>query len=146
MRPYMSPDVPAATRQLWALLLSCLWFTNSQAVEVINADAQYRITHWKTEDGLPQNHIQCILQTRDGYLWFGTYFGLVRFDGVKFTIFDTFNTPEMVNHVCSVLAEDGDGNLWIATQDGLLCRKGGQFTRYNQADGLPDRLVTHLCA
>ncbi len=147
IKPYMSPMAePAATRQLWVVILSCLWFTNSQAIEVINADTQYRVTHWKTEDGLPQNRIQSILQTGDGYLWFGTHFGIARFDGVRFTIFDSSNTPEMVNHSCSALAEDRDGNLWIATQEGLLRRKDGQFTRYTKTDGLPDSSISQLCA
>ncbi len=42
---------------------------------------------WQTEEGLPQNAIQAITQTRDGYLWVGTPVGLVRFDGVRFTVF-----------------------------------------------------------
>ena len=42
---------------------------------------------WQVEDGLPQNKVTAVVQTRDGYLWVGTYNGLARFDGVRFTVF-----------------------------------------------------------
>ena len=42
--------------------------------------------------GLPQNTVSALLQTRDGYLWFTTLDGLVRYDGVRFTVFDKSNT------------------------------------------------------
>jgi ligand-binding sensor domain-containing protein len=45
------------------------------------AQPQYRFFSWTTENGLPQNSIQALLQTRDGYLWMSTLDGLVRFDG-----------------------------------------------------------------
>lgn len=48
---------------------------------------------WGTDDGLPQNHATAIAQTRDGYLWLGSYNGVARFDGVRFTVFDSINTP-----------------------------------------------------
>src|SRR5882762_2251465 len=54
--------------------------------------AQYTIDTSNTDSGLPQNTVRTILQTRDGYLWFGTQDGLVRFDGVKFVTFNTANT------------------------------------------------------
>ena len=46
-----------------------------------NAGAQYRFDVWTTDDGLPQNSVNDILQTRDSYIWLATYGGLVRFDG-----------------------------------------------------------------
>src|SRR5271165_587698 len=52
----------------------------------------YLIRSWQTEEGLPQNSVTALVQTRDGYLWLGTYGGLVRFDGVRFTVFDSDNT------------------------------------------------------
>ena len=44
---------------------------------------------WRTESGLPQNTIHAILQTHDGYLWLATEDGVVRFDGLKFAVFDS---------------------------------------------------------
>jgi len=47
-------------------------------------NAQYRFETWTTDNGLPQNGGRSIGQTSDGYLWFTTFYGLVRFDGVNF--------------------------------------------------------------
>ena len=49
---------------------------------------QYSHRVWQTEDGLPHNSVNAVLQTKNGYLWLGTYEGLVRFDGVRFTVFN----------------------------------------------------------
>ncbi|NOT60632.1 MAG: hypothetical protein HOP19_10465, partial [Acidobacteria bacterium] len=48
----------------------------------------YRIDSWTINNGLPQNGVHSLWQTRDGYLWMTTVAGLVRFDGVRFTVFD----------------------------------------------------------
>ena len=48
----------------------------------------YVQTVWEASAGLPQNTVQTLLQTRDGYLWLGTEEGLVRFDGEKFDVFN----------------------------------------------------------
>ena len=53
-----------------------------------DAPAQHQFDSWTTENGLPQNSINDILQTRDGYLWLATNGGLVRFDGARFVVFD----------------------------------------------------------
>ena len=106
----------------------------------------YRVTRWTTDQGLPQNRISCLKQTRDGYLWLGTWFGLARFDGVRFTVFDKFNTPELVNDAINAVAEDTDGTLWIATADGLVSYRDHHFHRFTTADGLPDQKVWRLAA
>ena len=65
------------------------------AIIVTRVDAvssPYNVNHWTVDDGLPQNAVHSILQTRDGYLWFTTLDGLVRFDGVSFTVFSRSNT------------------------------------------------------
>ena len=59
------------------------------------ARAQYQFDRWTTDNGLPDNSISSVLQTRDGYLWLTTFDGLVRFDGVRFTIFNAANTPAL---------------------------------------------------
>jgi ligand-binding sensor domain-containing protein/signal transduction histidine kinase len=72
---------------------------------------------WSTEQGLPQNTVNSIKQTRDGYLWLGTQEGLARFDGVRFTIFGLADgLPSVEVHA---IYEDSAGILWIGTSGGL---------------------------
>src|SRR5580765_2704254 len=61
---------------------------------------------WTTDQGLPQNTIQDIAQTADGYLWLATADGLVRFDGVHFTVFNSGNTPGLKSNRFTRLLED----------------------------------------
>ncbi|HEY0199715.1 MAG TPA: two-component regulator propeller domain-containing protein [Rhodanobacter sp.] len=89
-----------------------------KALDPEKAITQYVHSTWLIEDGLPQNGITKILETRDGYLWVGTQAGLARFDGVSFTTFDHTNTPLLNRDFISDLVEDGQGTLWIATRNG----------------------------
>ncbi|MBI1841303.1 MAG: hypothetical protein HYR88_10710 [Verrucomicrobia bacterium] len=83
---------------------------------------------WQTEHGLPQNHCTAVVQTRDGYLWLGTYNGLVRFDGARFTVMNTANTPGLHSSRITCLAEDQQGVLWIGHDGGELSRMAdGRF-------------------
>ncbi len=92
--------------------------------------SQYVHDSWQFEDGLPQNSAQCIVQTRDGYLWIGTEEGLARFDGVRFKTFNRFNTKEIQQNWINGLEEDKNGNLWVGTDgSGLLRYKAGKFER-----------------
>ncbi len=92
---------------------------------------QYGHDVWLTRDGLPQNSVKAIVQTRDGYLWLGTWGGLARFDGVRFTIFNRSNTPALRDSRITALAEGDDGSLWIGTAAGGLIRlKDGAFEPY----------------
>src|SRR5262249_31316654 len=85
-------------------LLLLLFATRSMALDPSRAITQYGHDVWQTEQGLPQNSVNAIVQSRDGYLWMGTQEGLVRFDGVKFTVFNRRNTPELrSNHVWCLL-------------------------------------------
>jgi signal transduction histidine kinase/ligand-binding sensor domain-containing protein/CheY-like chemotaxis protein len=109
------------------------------------AIAEYGHDVWQTENGLPQNSVLAIVQTRDGYLWLGTEEGLVRFDGVRFTVFDKRNTPAMRSNTISALVEDRSGSLWIGTNGGGLIRlKGGHFTTFTTQDGLASNAVLSL--
>ena len=59
---------------------------------------EYSFDAWTTANGLPQNTVTGLVQTPDGYLWLSTFDGLARFDGVRFTIFDSANTKGIVNN------------------------------------------------
>ena len=83
---------------------------------------------WQTEQGLPENSVAAIVQSRNGYLWLGTYSGLVRFDGIRFALFDNSNTPQLKSSRITSLYEDSEGSLWIGHETGELTRlKDGMF-------------------
>jgi signal transduction histidine kinase/ligand-binding sensor domain-containing protein len=83
---------------------------------------------WQTDEGLPQKHITSIVQTRDGYLWLGTYNGLARFDGKRFVVFNTANTPGLTSSRVTSLCEDTNGVLWVGHDAGELTRlRDGRF-------------------
>jgi ligand-binding sensor domain-containing protein len=106
----------------------------------MRAHAGGRFDTWTTEDGLPQNSINAILQTSDGYIWLATYGGLVRYDGVQFTTFTKGNTKGLNSNRILCLMEAGDGALWIGTEDGgISAFRNGAFTAYTTADGLPEK-------
>jgi signal transduction histidine kinase/ligand-binding sensor domain-containing protein len=103
----------------------------------ISVSAQYRFSSWTVDNGLPQNTIYDIQQTRDGYLWLTTLDGLVRFDGVRFTVFTKGNTPGISSNRFLRLYEDVDGDLWAGTEDGGLIRYHQDgFTSYGKEQGL----------
>ncbi len=82
----------------------------------------YSIRTWQTEEGLPQNTVIAITQTRDGYIWIGTFGGLARFDGERFQNFQPNNTPSLSDGRISALFEDRDGVLWIGHDSGKITR------------------------
>lgn len=78
------------------------------------ANCDIAVDSWTTENGLPQNIVSGICQTPDGYLWLATLDGLVRFDGVRFTIHDRSNTPGIKGNRFNSLFCTADGGLWAA--------------------------------
>lgn len=106
---------------------------------------QYGHDVWQIEEGLPHNTVKAITQTRDGYLWLGTLEGLVRFDGVRFTVFDNGNTPPLRDSSISALFEDRSGTLWIGTDSGGLVRhRDGRFAAYGSKKGDATTPVTAI--
>ena len=98
---------------------------------------------WRSDDGLPNNAVTSLLQTRDGYLWIGTSNGLARFDGVRFVTYRTLDTPELRSNHILTLYEDRHRALWIGTDDGLIRFEHGQFSALTTRDGLSSEAV--LC-
>src|SRR5262245_11164679 len=97
--------------------------------------SQYVHTSWKVREGFARGAIHAIVQTADGYLWLGTEFGLLRFDGVRNV---PWSPPEgqglPSTDIISLLATR-DGSLWIGTSKGLARWKDGRLTAYAQLAG-----------
>ena len=98
--------------------------------------AFYRET-WTTRQGLPHNQVNAIAQSPDGYLWLGTWEGLVRYNGLEFHVFDRANTPELKdNGIRSVRASE-DGAVVIGTsRGGVTVKRGDRWRTWMEKDGL----------
>lgn len=103
-----------------------------------------RINRWTTEDGLPQNGITCLRQTRDGLLWIGTRQGLVRFDGVQFDDFEDAVERHLSGEAIRHLVEDPTGRLWVGTKHRLWVVTSSGFQALTRQDSTPDEEITCL--
>jgi signal transduction histidine kinase/CheY-like chemotaxis protein/ligand-binding sensor domain-containing protein len=130
---------------LFPLTFSSSWSTAAQALDPTKALTQYVREVWQQEEGLPENDVTAVVQTRDGYLWLGTEEGLVRFDGIQFTVFDKSNAPELTSVYIRALCEGHDGSLWIGTDGGGAYRlKDGKLNAGPTQDGLSHDVVRAL--
>lgn len=103
--------------------------------------AQYRFDSWTTENGLPQNGVRAVTQGADGYLWFTTFDGLVRFDGVKFDVYNKANSKGIISNRFWIVRAMPDSSLWAATETGdLTVYRNGVFTSYS-SDQVPEKQI-----
>src|SRR5262249_55663615 len=117
-------------RCLLVALLPCAFALNP-ALDV----SQYAHTAWRVRDGFFKGSIYAIAQTRDGYLWLGTEFGLLRFDGVRTVDWQAPPGQQLPSGRISRLLAARDGTLWIGTFEGLASWKDGKFTPYPELAG-----------
>ena len=98
-------------------------------------DPDYLIRWWGIDHGLPENSATAMVQTPDGYLWFGTFNGLVRFDGIRFEVVDLSRLVE--RHLTGIvnLHLDGLGWLWVSTLGGLVVRNPSGWRSIGEEDG-----------
>ncbi len=122
----------SAVRRLWWFArlgsICFFWFVHLISTAFAAPMPNYIARMWTTDDGLPGSRVTDVIQSRDGYLWLGTRSGLARFDGVRFTVFDNSNTPEMRSPHVTCLFEDSGGTIWIGHDTGeLTCYRDGRF-------------------
>jgi ligand-binding sensor domain-containing protein/signal transduction histidine kinase len=97
---------------------------------------------WDSQDGLSDQTIQDFAQAADGSLWIATKIGLLRFDGVRFSMFDRGPAAAALERGVNCLLVSRDGNLWIGTEGGGLVRfRNGAFQRYSTAGGVANEFV-----
>jgi ligand-binding sensor domain-containing protein/serine phosphatase RsbU (regulator of sigma subunit) len=130
--------------QLWLLLNICGLFAQ-QKLPIFSPEkkiTQFLIGSWTNDNGLPSNIVNAIIQTQDGYIWAATYDGLIRFDGINFTLFDRSNTKSFrTNSFVSLYETPEDSTLWIGSEgSGLLAYKNGEFRNYDVENGTTGRI------
>jgi len=102
---------------------------------------RYLVDQWEIADGIPSNEIRSIAQTPDGYLWFATSKGLVRFDGMKFSTVPFIGEgtiDQQKTTIPDTLFVDKQGTLWIGSSAGLTSYRyqTRQFKTFTTAHGI----------
>jgi len=138
-------------RSLPIVLLTALLACSAHALDPSRQITQYIQSSWNGDSGLPQNSVHAVAQTADGFLWFGTEEGLVRFDGVHFQVYNREDFAGLASDYVTALAAAPDGSLWIGTDSGLSRftpaqpgSSAGQF-QILAASGLAGSRITALC-
>lgn len=129
-------------------LLLGVFFSGLSAISTNAAEAgsPFIVDVWGTEEGLPQSSVISVIQSRDGYLWLGTLNGLVRFDGVRFTVFDENNTPGLGSSRIVKLFEDSHRNLWIGTETaGVTLVRDGKVIGLDIGQGSREGRLASVC-
>lgn len=120
-----------------AVLLLCVGLLPPPAGAQDKPLSAYFRETWTTRQGLPHNQVNAIAQTPDGYLWFGTWEGLVRYNGLEFHAFDRGNTPALKDNGVRSVRASADGAVVIGTSRGGVTVKRGEFWRtWMVKDGL----------
>jgi ligand-binding sensor domain-containing protein/signal transduction histidine kinase len=121
-----------------SVVLACLLLACCSSVLALDPSldvSQYAHASWKISDGFSKGAILAIAQTPDGYLWLGTEFGLLRFDGVRTVPWQTPTDQHLPSNTITSLVAARDGTLWIGTSKGLVSWKGDKLTQYAELAG-----------
>jgi diguanylate cyclase (GGDEF)-like protein len=115
------------------LLLSASAVLSAQALQPAYPEV---VRRFSTDDGLPQNSVNAIVQDRDGFLWLGTFGGLARFDGSDFRVYRSLADSGPSSDRILQLLEDRRGQLWIGSEDaGVSVYRDGRFQRLDICGG-----------
>lgn len=133
-------------KKIISIFLICLFvFANIYSQDKFFKDFVTR--SWNSEDGIPGNSVTDIIQNDDGYIFFGTYGGLVRFDGVDFSIINKINDPKYNFISARSIFQDSKGNFWVGSNDeGAFCiTKNDEVIAFSTENGLPNNSVRAFC-
>ncbi len=124
-----------ARRATIALGILLAWCTCAFALDPALDISQYAHTAWKIREGFSKGRVTSFAQTPDGYLWLGTEFGLLRFDGVRNVPWDPPAGEHLPSSYIRSMIAAHDGRLWIGTYKGLASWNDGKLTKYRELAG-----------
>src|ERR1700752_4839315 len=128
------PMGKARTRALVLLTSMLACCSCSRALDPSLDISQYAHTAWTIREGFFQGNIYAVAQGQDGYLWLGTEFGLLRFDGNRGILWQPPAGQNLPGNGITSLLASSDGTLWIGTYAGLVSWNGDNLTRYPELD------------
>lgn len=117
------------------LLTGIVWFCGCFVLPLAALDPDRKLNHyvrdnWQMPEGLPDIMVNGMIQGSDGYIWLATTYGLARFDGARFEVFDTSNCEVMTSNVVNTVVEDSSGRIWLGTNDNIFYYRHGQFEEF----------------
>jgi ligand-binding sensor domain-containing protein len=107
---------------------------------LLNANAQ-TFTNYTIAEGLASNNVLCVDVDASDNLWFGTQFGISKFDGTTWTTFDTGTYPIIPDDNIQAIFIDSNGDTWVGTDFGISMYNGTTWTTYTSADGLGNEQI-----
>tara|TARA_R100001443_G_scaffold50810_2_gene62807 strand:- start:3848 stop:6784 length:2937 start_codon:yes stop_codon:yes gene_type:complete len=113
-----------------------------QAMPAVQGNPSTLYRGWSVDGGLPQVSVTAMAQDEQGYIWLGTQGGLARFDGHRFTVFNTANTPQILSNLVTALYLDRNKRLWIGTVNGLSYFADGKFTAVDTGNLKPGMITS----
>ena len=134
---------------LLACLLTCALFMSGSGSNAASRDSflsWYKQMVYNQENGLGSTEVNCILQTRSGYIWVGTDGGLYRYNGKEFKIYNLWDTNKDDVYFINSLFQDSAGRLWVATNNyGLFYLKGSEVKHFSAEyyDGI--KCINDVC-
>ncbi len=128
---------------LWVLLVLALPLAAQEGAPPLR---DYAIDVWTSRNGLPHNSLRDIAQTPEGHLWFATWEGLVRYNGLDFTVFDRSTRPGLRDNGIGALLVDRQGGLWISDSRGNVSHRGndGQWRVWEHQADTPQVLIQSM--
>jgi len=112
-----------------------LWCPSARAQGPALSVSQYAHTTWRVRDGFFKGAVWAIAQAPDGYIWLGTEFGVLRFDGVRAVPWQPPGNQQLPSTDILSLLIARDGTLWIGTAKGLASWKDGKLAQYAELAG-----------
>ncbi len=137
-------------KSLWLISICacfCLLpvFNTVMALNPDRSMTQYMQTVWTTNEGLPSDNLMDLIQDSDGFIWIGSYEGLIRFDGVEFKILSKYTHPDFRSTSARILYKGKDNTIWVGTNgEGVAKYVNGRFTMYTTRQGLPDNSIRRI--
>ena len=111
-------------------------------VDPVHSNDGYSAVLYDNKSGLPTSEANAIAQTKEGFIWIGSYSGLIRYDG---NTFQNLSTDSGISSVVSLFVDSSD-RLWIGTNDsGVAVMEKGQFRRFGRKEGLTSLSVRTVC-
>jgi len=119
-------------KRFFIFLILIIFLIKPGCISGQNPFLHLKMDHWNTKNGMPNDLILNVYQTKDGFIWMASYTGLTRFDGVSFTSYNSRTVPLMkTDLIQELLYETNDSTFWIPTPgSGLLSFKNGVFKSY----------------